>query len=196
MADLRALLRRLATPMSAALIFCGIGLTCAVGVISINRMLSQRPPPVVAALPSPPSGSSPTPSRTSATASPTPASTASCTSAPMAHGHLGGLVVSSAATVLLATDSSTVSVTVPVGAQVDGQPGDLHAHLPGAAGQTQHLTGTVVRDVAICAVAPGGVMQVGIGAGATVDGTAVASAGGIEAADVHFTSGGGGNGGG
>ena len=62
MADLRALLRRLATPLSAALIFCGIGLTCAVGVISINRMLSQRPPPVAAALPSPPGRPSPTPS--------------------------------------------------------------------------------------------------------------------------------------
>ena len=195
MADLRALLRRLATPMSAALIFCGIGLTCAVGVISINRMLSQRPPPVAAALPSPPNGSSPTPSPAAATASPTAASTASCTSAPMAHGRVGGLVVTSAATVLLATDSSTVAVTVPAGAQVDGQPGDLHAQLPGAAGQTQQLSGTVVRDVAICATGSGGVMRVGIGAGATVDGTAVASAGGIEAADVHFTSGGGGNGG-
>lgn len=75
MADLRALLRRLATPLSAALIFCGIGLTCAVGVISINRMLAQRPPPVAAALPSPPGRSSPTPSPAATTASPTPALT-------------------------------------------------------------------------------------------------------------------------
>lgn len=98
-----------------------------------------------------------------------------------------------AATVLLATDSSTVAVTVPAGAQVDGQPGDLHAQLPGA-GQTQQVSGTVVHDVALCATGSTGVVQVSIGAGATVDGKAVASAGGIEASDVHFTSGGGGNG--
>jgi hypothetical protein len=196
-ATLVALLKRVSTPLSAALIFCAIGLTCAVGVISINRLLAMRPPPVAAALPSPPGASSPAPSSAAATPTPTSAAAASCAIAPAPKGNLGGLVVTTDATVLLATDNSTTAVMVlPSGAQVDGHAGDVHAQLTGVAGQAQPVSGTVVRDISICASGSAGVVRIGITAGTSVSGSAVASAGGIEAADVRFSGAGGGGGGG
>lgn len=191
---MRRLLRRASTPLSAALIFCAVGLTCAVGVISINRLLSMRPPPTAAAQPSPSAAASPSASP-SASAAPTPAA-AACTTAPAPGGQLAGLVVAADATVLLATTDTTMVVVVPSGAQVSGHPGDVHAQLPAVAGPAQPVSGTVVRDATICATGSAGLTRINIGAGTSVSGSAVASAGGIEAANVRFSGGGGGGGGG
>ena len=181
--------------MPAAVAFCAAGLLAAVFVIALNRVLSSRPPvgviPVV-----PPAGSTPTPGTVSTPAS-TSASTAaaaSCAEAPRVSAPAPGTVTTTGTTVEVTSGDSTLAVQVPAGAQVDGSAGDLHVHLQGQAGPPQPLHGTVVQAVELCAAGTSGPVRLSVAAGVSLDGSGVATPSGVEGVDVHFHTGGGGEG--
>jgi hypothetical protein len=92
--------------------------------------------------------------------------------------------------VVLTGGGSTIAVVVPAGAQIDGHVGDIHAHVAATGGPNQPLNGTLVQDATMCASGGSGMVQIPIQAGSAVDGNAVPSAGGIQAAAIHFHSGG------
>jgi hypothetical protein len=193
MSDLRETLRSMwrsaSRPLPAALVFCTAGLVCAVFAVGLNRMISMtRPPLVVSVAPSHPPSANPSP----ASAQATPSSTAaSCQDAPAPRGNnLGSLVTAADATVQLTAGDSTLSVVIPAGAQISGHAGDVQAQTASPAGPSQAVHGTLVQDASICATGRSGMVQIAVQAGATVDGSAVPSSGGIAAVDIHFTTGG------
>jgi len=192
-ATVRRLFGRVARPLPAALIFCGAGLVSALFVITVNRVLSMRPLVPVAALPSRSATSSPQPAP-APSPSPSGSARASCTDAPSAPSDLSGLVIASDAALTLTSGDSTLEVVVPTGAQLTGAAGDLQVSLA-VAGRTQSLRGTLVQDLSLCATGGSGMVRVGVAAGTSVTGSAMASSAGIEAVDVRFRASAGNHGG-
>lgn len=181
----RAWMRRLTHPLPAAAVVCAAGLTCAVFAIGVNRIIASRPvlpinlPPVQG-------------TRSTASPSPTPAATAtphqaSCANANQAT-EVHGLALSAPATVALTNGTTTLDVTVPAGAVVNGTASDVHVQAaPGAGGgPPQPLHGTLVQPAALCVQDGSQMWQVEVPSGAQVDGSATPGSNGAQAQDIHF----------
>jgi hypothetical protein len=182
--EVRAWWRKLTKPLPAAAIVCAAGVTCAVFAIGINRVIAMRPVlPITALAPATHSSASASPA-TTATPTPQQASCAGASKATEVHG----LPVSAPASVALTDGTSTLDVTVPAGAVVNGTASDVHAQAPpgAAGGPPQPLHGTLVQPTALCVQDGSQMWQIDVPSGAQVDGNATPGAGGAQAQDIHF----------
>lgn len=176
--------RRLTRPLPAAAIVCAAGLLCAVFAIGVNRIIASRPMlPLTALAPAPHSTPLASPAAT-ATPSPQQASCANANQATQVHG----LPVSAPAMVALTDGMTTLDVTVPAGAVVNGTASDVHVQAaPGAGGgPPQPLHGTLVQPAALCVQDGAQMWQVDVPSGAQVDGNATPGSNGAQAQDIHF----------
>ena len=96
------------------------------------------------------------------------------------------MVVAAPTQVSLTDGVTTLEVTVPAGALVDGHGSDVHVQVSGAAGGSQPLQGTLVQSATICVQDGQQVLQVDVPSGAQVDGNASPGASGAQAQDIHF----------
>lgn len=174
--------RRLAQPLSAAIIFCALGLTSAVLVLTFNRGVASQAPqqlPVVASAPTASPSQSPAPTPT-----PTPAD--ACHSTNRQTGPLAGDTVTQDAFVQITDGSQTLSIGIPAGIAVSGSSDDitLSASIPQTA--VRPVTGTVVSDTTLCVVTSHGAGIVVIAGGSSASGQMVSSARGLLVTGVEF----------
>ena len=177
----RDLWRRLTRPLPAAGVVCAAGLACAVFAVGVNRIAAARGPvPLAIVAPTPGPTAAPSPTATPAAT----AAAASCEGAPSAKKDLAGLVLAAPAQVSITDGTTTVAVLLPAGAVLDGHTTDVHA-TAAVSGPGQPLHGTLVDSITLCAQAGSRQVGVALTSGAQVDGTAVPTADGIEAHDIH-----------
>lgn len=184
--SLAPLMRRIARPLPAALVFCGIGLFAAVFVIAVNRVIAMRPAQQVVPVPVQAAPSSSATPSTTATPSPSANAAAACAAAPAASGAVTGLMTVTASVLTITGGDNSLSLTVPAGTRIDGSANNMHVRLPGASGQPQAVHGTLVQDATLCVGSGSNLATITVPAGESVGGNAIAGPNGLLAADLDL----------